>query len=136
ALAEDLFRAYLKQVLVDGTFHADPHPGNIFVTDDHRIGLLDLGMVGHTTPAMQENLLKLLLAVSEGESDAAADLAIRMSETTDKFDEMQFRHQIGQLVAEQQDRRLREMGIGRALLEVGRSAGETGLYVPLDLTLL
>src|SRR5205085_500249 len=45
ALAEELFRAYLKQVLVDGIFHADPHPGNVFLTDDGRIALLDLGMV-------------------------------------------------------------------------------------------
>jgi len=66
-LAEELFRAYLKQVLVDGLFHADPHPGNVFLTDDGRIALLDLGMVGRTTPGMREQLLKLLLAVSEGE---------------------------------------------------------------------
>ena len=51
ALAEQLFRAYLKQILVDGFFHADPHPGNVFVTDDGRIALLDLGMVGaHRSP--------------------------------------------------------------------------------------
>src|SRR6185295_9853427 len=62
-LAEELFKAYLKQVLVDGLFHADPHPGNVFLTDDGRIALLDLGMVGRITPAMQENLLKLLLAI-------------------------------------------------------------------------
>jgi predicted unusual protein kinase regulating ubiquinone biosynthesis (AarF/ABC1/UbiB family) len=41
-------------------FHADPHPGNVFLTDASHIALLDLGMVGHTTPVMQENLLKLL----------------------------------------------------------------------------
>ena len=46
ALAEELFRAYLQQILVDGFFHADPHPGNVFLTDDGRIALLDLGMVG------------------------------------------------------------------------------------------
>ena len=63
-LAEELFRAYLKQVLVDGMFHADPHPGNVFLTDDGHIALLDLGMVGYTTPGMQENLLKLLLPTS------------------------------------------------------------------------
>src|ERR1039457_1003954 len=60
-LAEELFHAYLKQILVDGFFHADPHPGNVFLTEDHRIGLLDLGMVGHLTPQLQENLLQLLL---------------------------------------------------------------------------
>jgi predicted unusual protein kinase regulating ubiquinone biosynthesis (AarF/ABC1/UbiB family) len=136
ALAEEVFQAYLKQVLIDGTFHADPHPGNVFLTTDHRIALLDLGMVGHTTPAIQENLLKLLLAVSEGDSDTAGDVAIRISQTSDSFDETQFRHRIGQLVAEQQNSKLHEMDIGRTVLEVGRSAGDTGLFVPMELTLL
>lgn len=136
ALAEELFRAYLQQVLVDGVFHADPHPGNIFLTEDHRIALLDLGMVGHTTPVMQENLLKLLLAVSEGESDEAAEVAIRMSETGDNFNEMDFRHQIAELVADQQNSTLCDMDIGKAILEVGRTAANTNLYVPTELSLL
>ncbi len=136
ALAEELFHAYLKQILIDGTFHADPHPGNVLLTEDHCIALLDLGMVGHTTPAMQENLLKLLLAVTEGESDEAADIAIRISDTSDNFDETQFRHKIGELVAEQHNSTIGQMDIGRALLDVGRSAADTGLYVPIELTLL
>jgi len=45
-----------KQVLVDGFFHADPHPGNIFLTDDGRVALLDLGMVGRVTPGMPGNI--------------------------------------------------------------------------------
>ena len=136
ALAEELFRAYLQQVLVDGVFHADPHPGNIFLTTDCQIALLDLGMVGYTTPTMQENLLKLLLAVSEGESDEAAEIAIQISEPADNFNEMDFRHKIAQLVAEQQNSTLRDMDIGKAILEVGRSAAETNLYVPTELSLL
>src|SRR6202011_2969283 len=44
ALADELFRAYLQQILIDGFFHADPHPGNVFLTDDGGIALLDLGM--------------------------------------------------------------------------------------------
>jgi ubiquinone biosynthesis protein len=136
ALAEELFRAYLKQVLVDGLFHADPHPGNIFLTSDHRIALLDLGMVGHTTPCMQENLLKLLLAVSEGESDQAAEIAIRIGEPGMDFDEMDFRHKIAELVAEQQKSTLRDMDIGKAILHVGRVAADTALRVPPELSLL
>ena len=136
ALAEELFKAYLQQVLVDGVFHADPHPGNIFMTPDHSIALLDLGMVGHITPAMQENLLKLLLAVSEGESDLAADIAIRISETGQKFDEMDFRHKIAELVADQQNSTLSQMDIGKTILEVSRTAADTGLYVPSELSLL
>ena len=49
SLAEDLFGSYLKQILVDGLFHADPHPGNILLTKDNQIALLDLGMVGRVT---------------------------------------------------------------------------------------
>jgi ubiquinone biosynthesis protein len=135
-LAEELFHAYLQQVLVDGIFHADPHPGNIFLTTDNRIALLDLGMVGHTTPSMQENLLKLLLAVSEGEGDQAADVAIKMSNPDTRFDEMLFRHRVGELVADQKNSTLQNMDIGKALLEVGRSAADTGLYVPTELSLL
>lgn len=136
ALAEELFRAYLQQVLVDGVFHADPHPGNVFLTEDKKVALLDLGMVGHTSPAMQENLLKLLLAVSEGQSDAAADIAISMSETSDNFDDMEFRHRINELVAEQRNATLEQMDIGKVILDVGRNAADSGLYVPSELSLL
>jgi predicted unusual protein kinase regulating ubiquinone biosynthesis (AarF/ABC1/UbiB family) len=136
ALAEELFQAYLQQILVDGIFHADPHPGNILLTADRRIALLDLGMVGHTSPAMQEHLLKLLLAVSEGESDQAADIAVRIGSPSLGFQEMDFRRQIGQLVAEQQNSNLSEMDIGKVILEVGRSAARTGLFVPTELSLL
>src|SRR4029079_18754840 len=72
ALADSLFRAYLKQFLIDGLFHADPHPGNVFLTDDNCIGLLDMGMVGHVTRTFQDNLLRLLLAISEGRGEFAA----------------------------------------------------------------
>jgi predicted unusual protein kinase regulating ubiquinone biosynthesis (AarF/ABC1/UbiB family) len=135
-LAEELFKAYLQQVLVDGLFHADPHPGNVFLTDDGRIALLDLGMVGHTTPGMQENLLKLLLSISEGNSDEAAELVIRMSETTEDSNEPEFCRRIGQLMASQQDQGLQQINVGRSLLEVTRNAADNGLFVPSALTLL
>lgn len=136
ALGEELFRAYLKQVLVDGLFHADPHPGNVFLTDDKKIGLLDLGMVGRTTPAMQEQLLRILVAISEGKSENAAEIAIQISQPTDEFDEKEFRHRLAYIVAEQQNNLLRELDVGKALLELGRAAGDNGLFVPTELTML
>jgi predicted unusual protein kinase regulating ubiquinone biosynthesis (AarF/ABC1/UbiB family) len=135
-LAEELFKAYLKQVLVDGLFHADPHPGNVFVTDDGRIALLDLGMVGRTTPAMQENLLKLLLAISTGQGDIAAELVIHMSEKTAAFAAVEFRRQIGQLIAQHQGQGLSQLNVGRTLLSLSRGATENGLFVASELTLL
>ena len=136
ALADELFRAYLKQVLVDGLFHADPHPGNVFLTDDGRIALLDLGMVGRTTPGMQEQLLKFLLAVSEGNAEPAIEVVLKMSETSEDFDEPEFRRKIGQLIVRQRDRTLQKMNVGHALLGVTRISADTGLHVPPELTLL
>jgi predicted unusual protein kinase regulating ubiquinone biosynthesis (AarF/ABC1/UbiB family) len=135
-LAEELFKAYLQQVLVDGLFHADPHPGNVFVTNDGRIALIDLGMVGHTAPAMQESLLKILLAISEGNGEAAAEIAIRMSEKLEEFAAPEFRRRITQLVALHRDQGLEQLNVGRSLLEVSSIAQENGLIVPSELVLL
>ncbi len=135
-LADELFRAYLKQILLDGIFHADPHPGNIFIMEDGRVALLDLGMVGHTGPAMQENLLKILIAVSDGKGEEAAELVIRMSEKTERFDHFEFRRQISQLVATRLNQGLRDLNVGSSLMTVSRDARDNGLYVPSELTLL
>jgi ubiquinone biosynthesis protein len=135
-LTEELFNAYLQQVLVDGLFHADPHPGNVFVTNDGRIALIDLGMVGHTAPAMQENLLKILLAISEGNGESAAEIAIRMSEKLEEFAAPEFRRRITQLVALRRDQGLEQLNVGRSLLEVSGIAHENGLIVPSELVLL
>jgi predicted unusual protein kinase regulating ubiquinone biosynthesis (AarF/ABC1/UbiB family) len=135
-LAEELFQAYLQQILVDGLFHADPHPGNILITPGGGIALLDLGMVGYTTPAMQENLLKLLLAVSEGDSEQAADIAIGIGSPSLDFDDQEFRHKIGQVVADASSVTLQQMQVGRVVLSVGRIAADTGLRVPTELSLL
>lgn len=135
-LVEELFKAYLKQVLVDGLFHADPHPGNILITRDNRIALIDLGMAGHTTPNMQEQLLKLLMAVSEGNGDEAAEVVIRISEKTEDFDQPEFRRQVGRLVAAKRDQGIEQMNVGRSLFDVSNRARLTGLFVPSELTLL
>ncbi len=135
-LVEELFKAYLKQVLVDGIFHADPHPGNVFLTDDNRIALLDLGMVGHTAPGMQENLLKILIALSEGQGEEAAEIVIGMSEKMPSFDAPEFRRKISQLIALRRDQGLERMKTGQSLLDVSAHARDNGLFVPSELTLL
>ena len=135
-LIEQLFKAYLKQVLVDGVFHADPHPGNVFVTPDGRIALIDLGMVGHTSQAMQESLLKILLAVSQGNGDDTADQIIRISEKSEGFDPAEFRRRITRLVTAKHDQGLEQMNVGRSLFDLSSRARDTGLFVPSELTLL
>ena len=108
----------------------------MFITDDGRIALLDLGMVGHIAPAMQRHLLKVLIAVSDGKGDEAADEVVQMSEKTDAFDLRKFRQEIGQQVAASHNQGLRELNVGQSLLDVSRHARENGLFVPSELVLL
>ena len=135
-LASDLFRAYLHQIVIDGFFHADPHPGNVFLTDDGRIALLDLGMVSRLTPGRQDQLLKMLLAVSEGNGDRAATIAVQIGEPHDDFDERGLRRDVVELVAAYRDAPLEELQVGRVMLEITRAAGQHGIRLPAELTML
>ena len=136
ALGEQLFKAYLKQILVDGIFHADPHPGNVFLTYDGRLALIDVGMIGRIAPVMQQNLLKLLLAVSEGKGESAAEIATEMGTVTEGFDRDTYTREVSQLVAQHQSTTMAELDTGRVVLEITRSAAQNGLRLPPELTLL
>lgn len=135
-LAEELFRAYLKQIFVDGFFHADPHPGNVFLTDDHRVALLDLGMVATIPARMQEYLLQMVLAISEGRSDETADYVLKLGETHEDLDEKEFRRRVADLVSAHQGASIGELQVGRIFLEMSRYSAETGVRLPPELTML
>jgi predicted unusual protein kinase regulating ubiquinone biosynthesis (AarF/ABC1/UbiB family) len=135
-LAEELFRAYLHQVILDGVFHADPHPGNVLLTTDGRIALLDLGMVSRLSPDLQEQLLHFLMAVADRRTEQAGDLALAMGERLTGFDEAAFRSRIAQVVARSQDATIGEAPAGRLMLAVAHAAVYTGVRLPTDLTLL
>jgi ubiquinone biosynthesis protein len=136
ALGDMLFSAYLKQILVDGIFHADPHPGNVFLTDDDRIALIDLGMVGYVSEAMQQDLLKLLIAISDGKGEDAADIAARMGEQLDSFDRVRYTREISRLVTMHQDATVGELDVGRVVVEITRISGDNGVRQPVELTML
>jgi ubiquinone biosynthesis protein len=135
-LCQALFDAYLKQILVDGMFHADPHPGNVFLTSDNRIALIDLGMVGYVTDSMQERLLKLLIAISEGKGEDAADVAAAMGRRLEDFDRAEYTRQVAQLIAMHRDATMGELDVGRVVVEITRISGENGVRQPAELTLL
>ncbi len=136
SLAEELFHAYLQQILVDGIFHADPHPGNVFLTDQDQIALLDLGMVGQILPEHQDVLLQLLLAISEGVGDKAADFTIRLGEARGGFEEAKFRHEVSDLVARHQGSNMQDINAGRVVLEITRIAGQSGFRLPAEFTMV
>ena len=135
-LADDLFRGYLKQVLVDGFFHADPHPGNVYITLDGRIALIDVGMVGRLAPELQEAILRLLLAISEGRGRDAADIAIDLGRKGDDFDADRFREAVSRQILDLSGASAEDIQIGRVIMKLTRAAGECGLAIPAEFTLL
>jgi ubiquinone biosynthesis protein len=154
ALADELFRAYLQQILIDGVFHADPHPGNVLLTapapeppttdrtDDgerrpeRRLALIDLGMVGRLSSSMQEQLFKLMLSISEGRGDEAASIAIALGEKRDDFDEQGVRRSIVQMVGRYHHSPLKDLNVGRVMLEMARTGSDHGLKLVPELALL
>lgn len=136
ALANTLVRAYLKQIIIDGVFHADPHPGNVLLTDDGRIALIDLGQVGRISPVMQERLLKLLLAVSEGRGDDAANVTASLGERLEGFDEASFRRDLTAMVSRYGHESLGNLQVGRVFMELQAACASHHLRAPAELTML
>ncbi len=136
ALAETLVHAYLKMFIIDGVFHADPHPGNVLLTDDGRLALLDLGMVGRISTTMQERLLKLLLAVANGRGEEAADVSITIGEKMDGFNEIAFRRDLAAMVTRHADDSLADLEIGRVFLELNQISATHRMRAASELTML
>jgi ubiquinone biosynthesis protein len=135
-LADQVFRAYLQQIFVDGFFHADPHPGNVFLTDDGRIALLDLGMVGYISPNLQERLLQLVMAITEGRAEDAAAIVMRIGEKRQDFDREHFTSRFADLILRHQDMNVGQIEVGTIVLEGAQIAGDTGIRLPTELTML
>jgi predicted unusual protein kinase regulating ubiquinone biosynthesis (AarF/ABC1/UbiB family) len=138
ALAEALAGAYLHQIVEDGFFHADPHPGNVRVTTDGRLALLDVGMTGRLMRPMRDALLQLLVAMSENDGEEAAGAAMALGERRDdvEFDEDAFVRRVTELVADQHALSVDRLSPGTVLSEVSRIAAETGLRPRPELTML
>ncbi|MCU1499288.1 MAG: hypothetical protein JWM47_3241 [Acidimicrobiales bacterium] len=135
-LTEQLFDAYLDQILVDGFFHADPHPGNILLTDDGRLALIDLGMVARVQPPMQDALVRLLIAVGEGRGDRAADVLVKMGDPQPRFDGAAFASECVELLDRYRTARLDQIHAGRLVGELARVSAATGLRPPRELTMV
>jgi len=134
-LADALFRAYLRQMLKDGMFHADPHPGNVFIAGE-RIALIDLGMVAHVSPGLQGRLLQLLLAVSDNRAEDAVKTLLEVGEFREDADQGGFERGVADIVAQHQQSVLREPQVGRAVLMLLRVAAENGVRLPPELAMI
>jgi predicted unusual protein kinase regulating ubiquinone biosynthesis (AarF/ABC1/UbiB family) len=138
-LASVLLKAYLKQICVDGFWHSDPHPGNVFlreVDDVPQIVLLDFGMVARITHEFQDEIIKMLLAISANHGTEVAEACTRMSEIQERFDPAKFVHDISHLVAQMHQMEARQINTGQLIFQVIGIANSNELKAPPELTML
>lgn len=135
-LADDFLKAYLQQIIQDGVFHADPHPGNLMLTDDGRLALIDLGMVGRVSVGMQEGILRLLVALSEGRTTDAAEACEELGDRTESFDASEYRSNVREAITQDYGQNIGKMQLGRMVLRLTQLAAEAGLRVAPEVMLL
>ncbi|HVF35258.1 MAG TPA: AarF/UbiB family protein [Candidatus Saccharimonadia bacterium] len=136
-LARDLMKAYLDQVFVHGLIHADPHPGNVLLTPDDGLALVDLGMVAHVPPKLRDRLLKLMLAAVDGRGEDAAEVCIGLGTKLDDWNEAKFTRETAQIIAQYHAyERATRLSEGRLVLDLARMGAACGLRPAAEMTLL
>ncbi|AXG12784.1 ABC1 kinase family protein [Intrasporangium calvum] len=134
-LVEELFSAYLRMILVDGTLHADPHPGNVLLTDDGRLALIDFGMVAAVPRRVRDQVVKLLLALSEGDGEEAALVLAEMGHPLAGYDAAKFRDDVSHLVSTAVTMGS-DVDAGTVLVELSRLSGQHGLRPPAEMAMI
>jgi ubiquinone biosynthesis protein len=129
-LAVGLLNALLNQIMRDGVFHADPHPGNVLLLDDGRLGLLDFGSVGRLDPIVRGALARLLVAVERRDPAGLRDALLDLAGQPDDVDDRRLVRDLGRFVA-------RHLSPGKQpdaamFIDLFTAVAAAGLTVPPD----
>jgi ubiquinone biosynthesis protein len=148
-IAEECVRLLLKMVFEDGFFHADPHPGNIFIlprppeggyapgsTDELLIGLIDLGLVGRLSPELRDKIIDLMLAAARKDTDAMATAMLSIGHSRKKVDHEAFRQEVRRLAEKHLRKSLQEIEAAAMIQDIVRGAMAFNIEVPTELTML
>ena len=137
AAARQLLESYYQQIITDGFFHADPHPGNLMWWKD-RVYFLDFGMVGNLETELREHLMLLLMSFWQEDAEFLTDVTLMLSSAADRsdLDVGRYQAEIGELMAKYRTSGLAEMQVGPILQEMSEIALRHGVPLPASLTLV
>lgn len=125
-----------KMIFDDGFFHADPHPGNLFIEPDGRIGLIDFGMVGEIDEPLRRRLGGLLVALVGQRPDRIGTALLGMTTTRGTVDRAQLNSDIVPIIALYENRSLDQVPIGALIREVLTVLRRHRLHLPPEMALL
>ena len=136
--ARQLLESFYKQVMVDGFFHADPHPGNLmWQPEEDKLYFLDLGMAGQVGPELREQMMLLLMAFWQNDVGFLTDVTLMMAGAIDRsdLDVEAFQGEISQLMGKYQGASIQEIQLGPVLQEMTEISLRYGVPLPASLTL-
>jgi ubiquinone biosynthesis protein len=134
-LAKVVTQAYLKQICVDGIWHSDPHPGNVFLRDGQLV-LLDFGMVSRMASDLQDDVVKLLLGSTQNRGKDVAEVCIKLGRAQAGFDRKRFEHDVSTMVTAYHDVDLKRANAGQMIFQLISLANAHELQIPSELAML
>ncbi|RQD78857.1 AarF/UbiB family protein, partial [Desulfonatronospira sp. MSAO_Bac3] len=135
-LAKSALHFTLRQVLGQGFFHADPHPGNILVDDEENLIILDWGMVGRLTPKVRHDLIDLIAAIVENDVDEVTELLLNFTSGTENINMDALQGEVLEIVSHFTRMPLKEINLGRLLMELTTALREHGRVLTSDLSIM
>ncbi len=134
-LAQRGATAVLKMILIDGFFHADPHPGNVFYLPGNRIAIIDFGMVGRLTPHRRGQIIDLLAGMARLDDNAMLGVLLDWSGDV-SIDERKLAIDVDELVFQYENMPLKDIRMGIVLRQFTAVMREHSIVLPSDLTLM
>jgi ubiquinone biosynthesis protein len=135
-LAENLIKAMFKQILIEGFFHGDPHPGNIFVLPGQVISLIDFGMIGRLTPDMKYNFATLVIGMMRQRTDDMIDAVFEMGIVPEDINRKALYRDVDLLREKYMDVPLSQVHLGEAVNDLFKVAYKHRIRIPSDFVLL
>ena len=133
---DTLVRLMLQTIFEQGLFHADPHPGNVFVLPDGRLSLLDFGNTGELDEPMRESLALLLEAVVKGDARAATEAYLEMASAGANANRAGLLADMKAALYEIRKTNLAEVSIGDAFDSLASAGSRNGVHNPAEFVLL
>lgn len=135
-LAREFFRSYVRQVAAEGVYHADPHRGNVLITQDGRLALLDFGLLGRLDDDTRSGIAQLLQALAQNRGDDVAAVIVSLSQTTLESDEAGFVAELHRKLPRYHWRPLSGIRAGDALGDLQRMAVKYAIRLPTSFALV
>lgn len=130
-----LFRAFIQQIFINGFFHADPHPGNIFYLKDGRVALLDCGLVGRLDPRTQRILTEMMLAIVDINAQRCSQLTLQLSESNQLGNVAKLENDYDRMLRKYYNRSLSEINFSQVFYEVLQIARDNKIKLPSNMGL-